>query len=459
MGLKKLAKYFIKKLPPVKRHLDIQRQEKEKLNNKNESLSEKNNFLSEKNHTLSLENMELRRQIKILKNQKISIVFVCHRPAIWNYLKSIFEACNADDSFDVTILAIPNKKQLPDKGFNHEVYETEGAEEFFENFPCKVINGYDYELNKWIDLESLKPDYVFFQTPYNVCRAPVYNSKLVSAHTRICYFHYGFPMLREHSVIKEFAESFIQFSHLIFAETEFHKQHYITEILKHNKSFDISRIHLVGQTAFDDVEQYQNSESNLWKHSGHKKFRILRTPRWTTDENNCTFTEYKDFLFDYAEQNDCDYIFRPHPQALLNYVIEGIMSEKDVSDMKLKYENSKNCTLDLQKAYLETLYSADVLVSDPSGIDFEYFITGKPLVYTEKSNDWANDWAKKIIVEGSYRAKNKEELKNILDMLRAGNDPMYEQRQKIIKENFFFPKEKKVGVAIKEIIKQDFFNQ
>src|SRR5574344_1704294 len=66
------------------------------------------------------------KKLSYNKTTKINILFVCHRPAIWNYLKSLFLACNNDKTFNVTIVAIPNKKQLPDLGLSHEIYESEG---------------------------------------------------------------------------------------------------------------------------------------------------------------------------------------------------------------------------------------------------------------------------------------------------------------------------------------------
>lgn len=92
---------------------------------------------------------------KSKRGEKINLVFVCHRPQVWNSLKTVFEACNADEMFNVTIVAIPFKKQLPKMGFNHEFYETEGAEEFWKDYPCKVVNGYDYEMKEWMEYKGL----------------------------------------------------------------------------------------------------------------------------------------------------------------------------------------------------------------------------------------------------------------------------------------------------------------
>ena len=108
------------------------------------------NSLENKISVLSQENINLRFKIKKLNNEKIKVVFLCHRPAVWGSLKTVYEAMKSDEKFDVTIVTLPNKKQLPKLGLNHETYETEGAEEFWKG--SDVISGYSYERREFIDI-------------------------------------------------------------------------------------------------------------------------------------------------------------------------------------------------------------------------------------------------------------------------------------------------------------------
>ena len=138
---------------------------------------------------LTRENIDLRLKIKKLAGEKIHVVFVCHRPAVWESLHSVYDALMADDHFQVTIVAIPNKKELPGLLLAHEEYASEGAETFWAANGC--LKGYDYETGEWLDLRSLKPDYVFFQQPYNTTRPTGYQSGVVSQYAKILYIPYG----------------------------------------------------------------------------------------------------------------------------------------------------------------------------------------------------------------------------------------------------------------------------
>ena len=155
---------------------------------------------------------------KRIFNEKINLVFLCHRPNVWGSLKTIFEACNSDEMFNVTIVAIPNKKQLPDLGLCHEIYESEGAEDFFKDYPCRIINGYDYKTQKWFNLKKLKPDYIFIQQPYNITRPALYKSHAISKYAKILYVHYATNFIGNGVLEETYPQDFIKDVDTIFLQ-------------------------------------------------------------------------------------------------------------------------------------------------------------------------------------------------------------------------------------------------
>jgi glycosyltransferase involved in cell wall biosynthesis len=408
-------------------------------------------FLRKSLYLQSRESIKLRKKIKLLNKEKINLVFVCYRPQVWGSLKTVFQACNNDGDINVTIVAIPNKKQLPQLDFSHEIYETEGAEDFFKDYPCRVINGYNYETREWFDLRQLEPDYLFFQTPYNTCRPPEYHSKIVSNYTTICYVHYAIAFAAG-TFEATCPSDFFGTIDMLFCESEYNKQLYCN--LKSTKS-DME-MHVTGFPRFDNLENYQNSESSIWNFKrDEKKCRIIWTPRWSTSENDCNFFEYKDKFLEYADiHNDIDFIFRPHPQTFLEFVAQGEMSENEVSEYKAEYVKRKNTKIDFMKEYLEQFYSSDVLVTDVSTIIVEYFLTGKPIIYCHKT-DIFNDFSRKLS-EGFYWAYNWADVEKYLGMIKSGNDPLKEKRMSLINSEYYIPANG-TGNIIKDIIKQDFY--
>lgn len=397
---------------------------------------------------------ELTQEVKRLKGEKIHVVFVCHRGALWNSLKTVFEACNNDDAFKVTIVTIPNKKQLPKLGLSHEEYVSEGAEEYFKDYPCDVIQGYDYEKKTWFDLKELKPDYVFFQTAYDICRPPEYKSDVVSLYSRLAYVHYGMPFMGGMIAEESFPKGFLKNTYFHFAEFKEMQNYYINRVPE-NSIHRHKNIILTGYPKMDGLERYRGCESVSWKQPREKGlFRVMWTPRWNTREGNCTFFELKDVLpFYVKDQKDVELLFRPHPQAFTEYIAKKQMTEEEVENYKKIFTETENMGIDSQADYLPSFYSSDVLISDESSIMPEYFLTGKPIIFTYKETN-LNDFATKLS-EGFYWAKNMEEVQKHLDNLRQGIDPLKEKREEIIKSEFYIP-EKGSGYEIKEVLKKDF---
>lgn len=399
--------------------------------------------------------IELQRQIKNLKQEKINVVFVCHRASIWNSLKTVFEECNKDEKFKVTIVTIPNKKQIPKLGLNHEEYVSEGAEEFFEDYPCRVIQGYNYENHTWYDLKALKPDYLFFQTPYDICRPPEYKSDVVSLYTKIGYVHYGMPFMGGMIAEESFPKSFLKNTYFHFAEFPEMQNYYINRV-RENAIHKHANVILTGYPKLDGVEKYQNCESQSWKHPREDGlFRCMWTPRWSTGEGNCTFFDYKDKLPNYIQnETKMELLFRPHPQAFAEFIEKGEMTKEEVAAYQEIYQKSDRMTIDTQQDYLPSFYSSDVLITDESSIMPEYFLTGKPIIFTYKETH-LNDFATKLS-EGFYWAKNWEEVEKYLKMLQQGQDELLEKRLKLIEGEFCIPKGG-AGYKIKNILEKDFF--
>lgn len=397
----------------------------------------------------------IKKQIKLRTHKKINLVFVCHRPNVWGSLKTVYESALCDEMFNVTIVAIPNKKQIPQKGLDHEFYETEGAEEYFKDYHCKVINGYNYETKKWFNLKKLEPDYIFFQQPYNVCKPKQYKSKHVSKYAKICYVHYASNFIGNGVFEDTYPHDFIKNVSLFFSESEYDKNLINEQLRNINNN---AKLFVTGFPRYDNLEQYTNIESKNWnfEKSGSIK-RIIWTPRWCTNENNCNFFEYKDKLLDYVKNNgDIDFIFRPHPQAFSEWERTGEFPHNEAEKYKKEYEKLNNSKIDIQKEYLTTFYTSDIMITDISSIIAEYFLTGNPIIYCHKT-DCFNDFSRKVS-KGFYWVRNWQELEQTLNMLKSGNDPLKEERQQIIKDNFYFAPNG-AGNKIIELIKKDFYGK
>lgn len=391
---------------------------------------------------LAENNIDVRLKLKKVTGEKVQILFVCYRPEVWNSLKTVYEAFQEDPVFEVTVLAIPNKMQLPKKGFNHEEYESEGAEEFWKEQEC--IHGYDYQKKEWVDPRDLHPDYVFFQRPYNVTCSAKYKSWIVSKYAKICYVTYGYEIFEEETFTSMHPEDFLASTSFYFAPNELHYE----LICQRLKSIDnyFTRPYITGFPRFD-----------LGYFAGEKEkkdmFAALWTPRWSTREGNCFFFDYKDLLLSYCDLNETfSLIFRPHPQSFLEWNATGEMTVEEEKAYRKEYEKRRNAKIDVNKDYLVSFEEVDCFITDITSLMPEYLLTGKPIIYCHRVDTFSEHG--KNLAEGFYWVRTWEELKETLDMLSTGKDPLKEKRKEVIQKCFYLPSGG-AGVKIKEIIKKD----
>lgn len=342
--------------------------------------------------------------------EKITIVFYGQCLTCWNKLSSVVQQAVKDERFRVHILAIPD-----------DVTKT-GGDNFGDlsaQYGSMVINA--QQGDGWFSLEDLKPDYVFFQRPYDTYLPVCYRSKAVSRYAKICYVNYAYNFSEIYKLTME--KIFFRNVYLFFAETDEYKQYNVKRLAashrrEYQKSFSL------GYPAFQDFMEHKPKIEK-----GNHEFRILWTPRWSEDieVGGTNFFRYKDKVVDYVRKREkTSLIFRPHPMLFSHSLEVGRMSQQEVDGYLSNFQG--RLEYDEEKEYANNFWRADVMLTDFSSVIMEYFLTGRPIVFcptTIKVNEFFRD-----ILSVNYTAETWEEAEKILSMLAAGVDPLKEARKK-----------------------------
>ena len=157
---------------------------------------------------------------KLNTDEPITVLFICSRPEVWGSLETVYQSCVKNEKINPLIIAIPNKKDLPKIRFNHDEYIDEGAYDFFKKKGYNVINGYDFKTREWINVDKYAPDYVFLQTPYDVCRPVHLRSNVLSSYTKVCFVHYAVPFINGFIEVSSSPNAFLRNVDFAFCETE-----------------------------------------------------------------------------------------------------------------------------------------------------------------------------------------------------------------------------------------------
>ena len=395
-------------------------------------------------------NLRTRAALKRLSGQPLRVVFVCHGRALWSLFESVYREALADPEMQPVVLALPYAHSTLPEGS----YRDERIAEFLRPQGIPVIDGVDHRTGEWIWPSDLDADYIFLQTPYRIYHEK-WHVENASVHARICYVPYGCTLFSGTVQSVSHPEAFFRHVWMTFTEHA-HGQRLFVDTFRDAQWYRPSAFLLTGYPKLDQMLAPGPAPRGVWKRQGQATtFRILWTPRWRTEEGNCHFFDYKDVLADVCSgQNGLELAFRPHPLCLQNFVKTGELTEAELDTLRARYRDAPNMVMDESGDYRDTFLSSSVLVSDVSSLLFEYFATGKPIVYTHRVNVF-NELGR-TLAEGFYWVHNADELRDTLAMLQRGDDPLAAKRQSLMAE-VVRVSSGGAGRAIVRELKRDFF--
>lgn len=177
-------------------------------------------------------------------------------------------------------------------------------------------------------------------------------------------------------------------------------------------------------------------------------FTVLVSPSWGSVG---VLSKYGEKLLDPLAKTGWNIIIRPHPQSK--------KSEKEMLDrLEARYKDNANIVWDYERDNIFSLKKADIMISDFSGIIFDYtFLCDKPVIYVADNIDlrpydaydlgkelWQFETLKKMGIK-----LDENNFENIAEVIKNASDSkeLSEQR-KIAKETAWM----NIGNAGKNIV-------
>ncbi len=356
-------------------------------------------------------------------NKKINVIFLCQYKQGYNKFVDVVKRMQNDIMFNVKVLAIPEDINKFPRNEDYIFWCSK-----FGDITINAIAN-----NKWYDLKKEKPDYIFIQRPYDNYLPQEYHISSLKQYSKICYIPYAFELMNLRNVAMP--DFFVKSIDMFFC-TQNEEYNYCKTIIK-NANDGIQRyVYDIGYPSlYNIVKKAKEYNSAFSKIDKKNNFNVIWTPRWTIDDKlfKTSFFEYKDKIIKYVKkQKNINFIFRPHPLAFENFIKEKLMTKMQVKNYLDQFKNS-NMYYDNSSEYYYTFAESDVLITDFSSIIIEYFIFNKPIIYCYSKNENETDFMKNL-KECFYCVENWDELKNILEKLKSGNDPLKKKRENVLKE-------------------------
>lgn len=362
------------------------------------------------------------------ENEVKKIVFMVHYIPSWIRHKLIYDELCASEKAEAVIVCVPSDitETNPEK---NDIYNY-----FIEN-GYNAINAINAD-GSLLDLKLLKPDFVFQSRPYNSRMPKQYNSAEIASYTRLCNISYGTCLANNalYTVMNPdyFKDLSIYFTELPSAKRAFERMY------KRGVKAGVQEAKLIGAANLEWMYSIGKDAKDNYP-SLKARPRFLWTPRWSLDPviGGSNFFKYKEFFLDYMQENgDVSLLIRPHPLMFNNFVENGDMTKQDETTFRKRCAEADNIEIDEMNEYADNFWRSDILITDISAIILDYFITGKPIIYC--TSDIKIDLIEEMhdIIKGCYIANDEQELKECMQMLRCGEDPLKEERERLIEKYF-----------------------
>lgn len=376
-------------------------------------------------------------------NSTISIVFIISFTEAFSSFKPLYELLKKDGRFSVFLICCPNIREHDWKAHN-------ASYEFLSRTYPEAIHA--YKDSHWFDIKTLSSDYVFYCRPYNPDYYENYRASIVRKYAKVCYIPYGFCLEHKSNHNFNFVNNydFLQNCSYVFASNDYERRVLTKRFFSSKIKKGCPRILSVGFTRFD-LDYNENPIVNS------KPFTVLYTPRWTSHlkkkNEEGTFLRFIAHIIDYASHTaDVQIIIRPHPLMFSHYIQNNIVPPDYFEKLEDTCSKLGNIYFDKNKDYFESLNKADVFLSDYTSLLVEYFVSGKPVIYSGNLKLY-NRNAKKMC-RSFYILNTWEQIEERIQQLKNKEDPLLDTRKKLFSE--IIKNYKETSRNILEILVKDF---
>ena len=320
------------------------------------------------------------------ENETYRVLFLPYKYSMWDSLESIFEAAKEDENCEAYVMPIPYYDKDQDRKLT-EMHDESGS------YPD------DIGIISWQDnqVDEIDPDVIFIHNPYDgnnlltSIHPDYYTNKLVCKDRIVIYVPY-YVSYTDDEGISVFMGSAGYYTDYVIVQSEWYKEKFELEMLKHNILNDGNKFIVLGNPKYDKIRSLNKYEYPLrddWKEklldkSGNKKFTVLLD---TTIEvlagREKTLRKVEEVIDFFEKQKDFALIWRPHPlikPTLRNMFPELVPEYKKLVD---RCKNLDNCIFDDTNDMHTAIVWSDAFMGKYGSMIELYRVTKKPTIMLE----------------------------------------------------------------------------
>lgn len=357
--------------------------------------------------------------------EKLKVVFLAIHKSVWK-VNPVFKKMLEDQYFEPLILVCPYTAYDEERMWE----DMKGTYEYFEEKGYPLLSSYDKKEDRWLSLEDIKPDIVFFTNPHNLTRKEYYEDAYMNYLS--CYVNYSFILTKS-----EESQFNLMFHNAVwknFYETTIHKK--MAYEYAANKA---SNVIVSGYPMCDIFFDKSYTPKNPWLTQKKIKKKIIWAPHHSIMEDDLNYSCFlKDFNFmlSMAEKyvENIQIAFKPHPILRSKLELNKCWG-KEKTDLYYKKWSDMSNTQFEDGNYIDLFLTSDAMIFDSNSFITEYLYTLKPSIFTivnSKVYNSFNEYGVKAfsLLDKAYTQDEIEDfLINIINCIKMDN---VESKQKFI---------------------------
>lgn len=313
---------------------------------------------------------------KIKGKKKIRVVFLAIHKSVWK-VDALFQKMISDPFFEPIILVCPYTVQGEERLWI-DLYE---CFDYFKNKKYSTHLSYKKEEKRWIKLDELKPDIVFFTNPNNLTLDEYYRNAFENYLT--CYVPYFSDIATSYDLQSAYNQLFHNLIWKNFADSTYSKERAKSVLANKGRNIEVT-----GSPFLEGFFTEKKSDFIFWKTQERPKKKIIYAPHQSIFKdgviNLSTFIETGEFIKNISEkyQDEVQWSFKPHT-LLKSNLYKHPEWGKTKTDAYYKYWESSSYTQLDESDYIDLFKASDSILHDCGSFILDYLFTQNPCGYLE----------------------------------------------------------------------------
>lgn len=381
--------------------------------------------------------------------EKIKVVFLVIHKSVWK-VDPVFRKMLNNPYFDPVILVCPYVQC----GRERMLEDLQGCYRYFKGKGYPVISSYDEDNDKWMTLEEIKPDIVFFTNPHKLTRKEYYEDAYLNYLS--CYVPYHHEVVNN---IEQYNQDFHVAQWKIFASNDS-----ALDLYKDQSEAKGQNVIVTGYPAMElllEKLEFKSNSLDSWK-TNDGRLKVIWAPHHSVEQSKvtpyATFLEHAEFFKSLASiyKDKIVWSFKPHPllkQKLYSHPAWGLDKTNDYYNF---WRTQEFTQLD-ESEYIDLFCASDAMIHDSGSFLAEYLYIKKPVLYNMSAINTGEFYSKfgyQALRACSLAYKKEDINKFLIDLLNGAE--IKKEQSIFLKMNVdkFFKDTTPSDNIIKEIAKE-----